>query len=131
MDFYICRAMEVGRLSREQLERLHEIEAGSPELGTHGLGRCLNSYEIMLIFRIPGVKDFYEIAGRNVEIILQDWADKLRDELIMAKCLPYDEKEHRIKWITSSDVEETHAFDWGVFNRVEGGMLDVKGLITR
>lgn len=55
MEYYLCRAMEVCKLTEGQLAALHEYE----ELK----GRCLFPYEIQGKFNVPTSAQFYELSS--------------------------------------------------------------------
>lgn len=99
MEYYLCRAIEVVRLSNEQLMQLQMKE--------RNLKRVLYPFEIQECFKLPTLKETWEIP--NDDQAMTSHNNKLRKELKGLGFAPiYD--------FVSSDVDLIHEYDMKIKN---------------
>lgn len=117
MEYYLCRAMEVCRLSEDQLNRLHTHEASerlvknfNPALGTYEQienrgQRCLMPYEIQARFNLPTLKEVYLIPEDDAAQSTHN--QRLRGDMRKFDLVP-------IVDLSTLNVEKVHDFDFKV-----------------
>lgn len=115
MEYYLCRAMEVCRLSEEQLSSLHLHESServvkdfNPKLGTfasveYKSSRCLMPYEIQSKFKLPLLKEVYLIPENDNAQSSHN--QRLRNEFRSLELIPKGGD------LSTLDVERVHSFD--------------------
>jgi hypothetical protein len=127
MNYATSRALEISRLSAEQIERLHSHEVKTelpigwdPESRTYTRPvtrhrRCLMAYEIQAMFNLSPLRQHYEIedseSGRARAAVRADNA-------ISAAGL-FPEFEH----LSAADVDRIHEFDSRVCTAFQTGKL--------
>lgn len=118
MDFYISRAMDIARLDFGQIRRLHERE--------QEIGRCLSPIEIRERFRLPSLKDTWNIPdGRDGKTSAAQESHTLRlgEELMRGGFLQGN--GGAIEPGGSSGAEwSLHNYDMRIFKAVQDGKIN-------
>ena len=98
MEFFICRALEVGRLTEEQLIKLETHE--------RNIHRCLTPPEIQESLNLPTLKEAYQIPEH--EVSQSQYNMQIRSKLRANYLVP------NFGDFSISDVEKIHAYDKNV-----------------
>ncbi len=116
MEFYLCRALEIARLTAEQLSVLHEAETKK------GLG-CLAPSGIQSTFGLTTLKEHYKVpvGGKAAErLAAAHWlrcAGLLADRQYLSGFMP------PAVVLQEGNIEAVHLFDSRIFQAVLGGKL--------
>ncbi len=110
MEYYLCRAMEVCRLSGEQLARLHVAE--------NNIKRGLYPFEIQALFKLCTLKEHYGIPPDN-EIAQANHDQKLRVQFRRLKLIPLGED------LVLTKIDALKKFDLSVIRQSEDLALDL------
>jgi len=102
MENYLHRAMEVYRLSDDQLRDLQELEIRDGYIKT---------ISIQQRYRLPSLKDHYGIPDRETDI--KQHAARLASDLHQEKVAPFHD-------YSTIDVETAHAYD----QKIRGCLTD-------
>lgn len=108
MEFFVSRALDVGRLSYEELMGLHVAENNEK--------RCLLPFEVTKRFRLANIKAHYGVPdgnGMGIAGAQAKWAEHVRREIAGGALnkVPVPHSVH--------DLETAHPFDLAVFEAVE------------
>lgn len=103
MDFLSVRAIEIARLTEEQLKQLHDREK------TRGFTSA-NS-DIQMFFHLPTLKAHYGIPDHPESMSFH--AARIRQVIHAAKLWRVEGESS----VFSGDLDAVHSFDWGVWNR--------------
>jgi len=127
MEYYLCRAFEIGRLTLDQVSKLQEFEKKDRILEdydyrTESFGRirnkpcrCLLPFEIQQMFNLPPLKDFYGIPDEASEQAKH--MQRIRDDFKKNNLGPkYD--------LSTLDIFTAHVFDQTVLNALQDCRLN-------
>lgn len=128
MEYYLCRAMEVCRLTEEQLQKLqqHELkerffEEWDQKTQTFGKAttrsiRCLYPFEIQECFKLPTLKEQYGIP--EVEAAASAHNQRLRLEFKKHELAPKFD-------LSVLNVSAIHSFDYLIREADGKGLLNL------
>lgn len=114
MEFYLARAHDIARLEPVQIELLHSFELKDSigvnwnrQTGTHAVfvkrtPRCLLAHEIQEGFRIPSIKDHFQIPEDDSFQSMH--VQRIRSRMKELNLVP-------LKPLIPLAVEATHLFD--------------------
>lgn len=107
MEYYLCRAMEVGRLSPVQLDRLHNQEQK----------KCLFPFEIQSLFNLSTLKQIWGIPNNDISQDLHN--QRLRLDFKKINLVP------AMGDLSVLDTSAVHDFDIRVRHEMEQGNLNL------
>ena len=132
MEYYLCRGMELARLSQDQLYKLHEHEKSERTIIEYdpmmGIGktmpkdsRALMPYEIQQIFNLPPLKETWQIPDRDPQ--QAEHSARLRKDFRSHGLLPEygDLKTGRVDVVHEWDDKFLSVFERGAIDLIYHG----------
>lgn len=113
MEYYVVRAMMIGMLPKDDIERLHTKE--------NTLGRGLMPSEMTYIFKTRDIKEFYRIPEDDE--IQSTHAQRVKREIGINNCL----KTLSNGYVSSTNTETLHEYDWNIYNKLSELNLNYEG----
>jgi len=104
MKFWVSRAMQIVTMDKEEIERIHKIEKK--------VGYCIPNWNIQILLGSQSIKSVFNIPHDEQS----QSAHSFRVEHDLLKINIFRSMENQAK-IAVTKVDETHSFDWAVFNR--------------
>lgn len=129
MEYFLCRALEVCRLSQSEIEKLHEHEKSDRILkkydaskGTFGemqmkIPRCLMPHEIQSMFNKPLLKESYLIP--EDQTLQSVHFNRLRNEFRAIDLIPKGGD------FSAQNIEAIHFFDESVIHASNALKVDL------
>jgi len=121
MEYYVVRAMMIGMLPKDDIERLHAKE--------NTLGRGLMPNELVPCLKTGEIKEFYQIPKDDDEEQSLH-SDRVKESIRASKCL----QTFTGGYVSTTSVDLLHEYDWNIYNKL--GELNLfhhgkKGLSSR
>lgn len=103
MELYVVRALDVVRLTLDQLQRLQALEEQK--------GYVIPSWNLRNIFSLPSLKDFYKIPDKPES--LEKYKEKIKLMLKEKNLLLVEGDDS----VFTNAITAMHSFDWGIWHK--------------
>lgn len=113
-DFFVHRAMQIACMTDQQISDIHQIE--------NKRGYAIPNWNIQELFGLPEIKTHVDLPDDPAA--LSSHVSRIKYDLLLQKIADVQEGAKPWESIATGNIENTHKFDWNVYNAKESKQIN-------